>query len=331
MLAGFQSTYSYDPMGNMTEWAQARNGARQMEYGPNQRYVRFSNFSGKLSADYIYNGKGERVLKTTRIQDELVSVIFLYDEVGKLIGEYDSNGNILVEYLWLDNFLVGINRDDILYSVYVDHLGTPREVRDQNDVIVWKWKSLQEPYGNSTPNHDPDNDGTSFTFNIRYPGQYFDSESGFHYNYFRTYDPSTGRYITSDPIGLLGGLNTYLYAEANPLRFTDPTGEAAIALPWVVPPLIDGLKWCAATLTFIAIAETCGDEDGCFGGGDDDPSCDEHFTRCLDSSLADLPGSVYGSSRCGICRDQCVRNGGAWPDIAITGSGSVRCDYRNFQ
>ncbi len=64
---------------------------------------------------------------------------------------------------------------------------------------------------------------------------------------------------------------------------------------------------------------------------DDDPSCDEHFTRCLGSSLADLPGSVYGSSRCGVCRDQCVRNGGSWPDIAITGSGAVRCDYWNFQ
>ncbi len=57
-----------------------------------------------------------------------------------------------------------------------------------------------------------------------FPGQYYDRETGLHYNYFRYYDPSTGRYITSDPIGLAGGLNTYLYGNANPNRFIDLQG-----------------------------------------------------------------------------------------------------------
>ena len=62
-----------------------------------------------------------------------------------------------------------------------------------------------------------------------FPGQYYDQETGLHYNYFRTYDPATGRYITSDPIGLQGGINTYLYADANPARLVDPLGLNPVA------------------------------------------------------------------------------------------------------
>ncbi|MCU7837114.1 MAG: RHS domain-containing protein, partial [gamma proteobacterium symbiont of Taylorina sp.] len=106
--------------------------------------------------------------------------------------------------------------------IHSDHLGTPHSLSDENGVEVWY--AEYDPFGKANINDDPDGDGISITFNIRLPGQYEDSESGLFYNYFRYYDPTLGRYITSDPIGLEGGLNTYAYVESNPLRYVDLFG-----------------------------------------------------------------------------------------------------------
>ncbi|VAW93723.1 hypothetical protein MNBD_GAMMA21-3061 [hydrothermal vent metagenome] len=95
-------------------------------------------------------------------------------------------------------------------------------ISDQNQTAVWQWES--DPFGGTTANDDVDGDGVAFVYNKRFAGQYYDSETGLHYNYFRYYDPSTGRYITSDPIGLRGGLNTYGYVGGNPANWSDPLG-----------------------------------------------------------------------------------------------------------
>jgi len=97
------------------------------------------------------------------------------------------------------------------------------------------------------PNDDVDGDGVGYTFNLRFAGQYFDQETGLHYNYFRTYDPSTGRYITTDPIGLVGGLNTYSYAENNPLYWADPLGLCPMCIPFI-PPAIEAIGYAAGSL-----------------------------------------------------------------------------------
>jgi RHS repeat-associated protein len=104
----------------------------------------------------------------------------------------------------------------VFYYVHDDRLGTPQLVTDSTQTP--QWGTTYDPYGNT---------GTiisGIAQNLRYPGQYFDLETGFNYNLNRDYMPNLGRYLETDPIGLGGGLNTYAYANGNPLGFTDPTG-----------------------------------------------------------------------------------------------------------
>jgi RHS repeat-associated protein len=104
-----------------------------------------------------------------------------------------------------------------LYYVHTDHLGTPKALTDETGNRVWS--AVHDPFGMAVV--DP---GSTVEMNVRFPGQYYDGETGLHYNYFRTYDPGTGRYLESDPIGLDGGLNTFGYALNNPLIYFDPLG-----------------------------------------------------------------------------------------------------------
>ncbi|MBQ0922301.1 RHS domain-containing protein, partial [Hydrogenophaga aromaticivorans] len=159
---------------------------------------------------------------------------FVYDEAGQLLGEYvhdGSNPNSQSgEYIWLPrpdggSELVGYvksqGNNSQRYAVHSDHLGTPRRITNESGQPVWQW--AYSAYGDNAAQvlaaAEP-----GFAFNPRFPGQYFDSESGKHYNYFRTYDPTTGRYTQSDPIGLGGGWNRFAYVGGNPLSFADYYG-----------------------------------------------------------------------------------------------------------
>ena len=106
--------------------------------------------------------------------------------------------------------------------MYADQLHTPRKIVRASDAqVVWLWES--DPWGNGAPDESPSGLAT-LTYNPRLPGQVYDAETGLHYNYFRDYDPTTGRYVQSDPIGLAGGINTFGYVGGNPLKYIDPQG-----------------------------------------------------------------------------------------------------------
>jgi RHS repeat-associated protein len=109
------------------------------------------------------------------------------------------------------------------FYVHTDHLNTPRKIaQPSSGTLAWRWDA--DPFGTAAPNSNPGGLGT-FIYNLRYPGQYYDSETGLNYNYFRDYDPQTGRYVESDPIGLQGGsYSAYAYADDMPTSIFDPLG-----------------------------------------------------------------------------------------------------------
>jgi RHS repeat-associated protein len=127
---------------------------------------------------------------------------------------------------------VNVKAEAQVYYIHPDHLNTPRFIADETQKIVWRWDQ-QEPFGATPPNDDPDGDGIKFDFPLRFPGQYFDRETNLAYNWMRDYDPAIGRYVQSDPIGLRGGLSTYLYVHGMPTRLVDPIGLATCRLKHV--------------------------------------------------------------------------------------------------
>lgn len=168
----------------------------------------------------MVNFQGQRVKKIDN-NNSANNVNYMYDETGELIGEYTDTGTAKTEYVQLNEKPLAVLRDSNLYYVYPDHLGTPRAITDTSNNLVWTWEN-KEVFGNSPPNDTIS--GSLFTFNLRLPGQYYDTESGNNYNGFRDYNSKLGRYMQSDPLGLSAGINTYGYVGGNSLSRRDKNG-----------------------------------------------------------------------------------------------------------
>jgi len=179
---------------------------------------------------YGYNHRGERVLRAPASGDAQITV---YDEAGQWVGNYSATGQAQQQAIWLDNYPVALIQTATagvpeLAYIQPDHLGTPRVVIDPvRDVAIWEWSNKSEVFGDQAPANDPDGDGVVFDLALRFPGQQATDASGLFYNYQREYDPAVGRYSQSDPIGLVGGANSYAYVGGQVLSSVDPLGLIA--------------------------------------------------------------------------------------------------------
>ncbi len=230
------------------------SGTREYFYDLNERLIRVEDQSAVIG-QYTYNSLGQRIEKTVNS----VTTIYHYDIHGSLIAETGADGIPHKEYVYLGNTPLSmivygpadyrstdldqdgdVDGGDIarstgtdlssmasdfgkvydpetkMYYYHNSHIGTPVMMTDENGAIVWQ--ADYAPFGSA---HIVLN---TVENNLRFPGQYYDSETGLHYNYHRYYDPDTGRYLTPDPIGLAGGINPFVYSYNNPINAIDPLG-----------------------------------------------------------------------------------------------------------
>jgi RHS repeat-associated protein len=249
---GVSEHFAYDYTGNITSIRDEGIGEEVLEYGPGNRLIQKGN------TRYFYDDNGRLIKRiensespnpkewryTWDARDQLASVKtpdgfiwkYTYDALGRRILK-EGPGKVIrfvwdrdvivhqienetTESTWIfaqDTFepLCKL-QDESIYSVISDHLGTPCELVDLEGNIVWSasyksWGEVEEARVRKVE------------CPIRFQGQWFDEESGLSYNRFRYYDSAIGRFLSADPIGMLGGINLYSYCP-NPINWVDPFG-----------------------------------------------------------------------------------------------------------
>ena len=250
----------YDGAGNTTGI-----GARMLGFDQQNRLVAISDpAQGSLGA-YTYNGRGERVAKFSQsvlASPQTSTIYYVFGMDGMTLAEAllpppepcvcppgvvctdavcdeEQRGGAVVagyeedilglqwrDYVYLEGVPIAVLDAGGLTYLETDHLGSPRAaISPTTNVPVWRWSFTASAFGENLPNEQPGG-SAPFKLNLRFPGQYYDTESGMHYNYFRDYEPGTGRYVESDPIGLAGDVSTYGYVGGSPMNHRDIWGLA---------------------------------------------------------------------------------------------------------
>ena len=224
LIAAGNAARSVDADGNTTAVSEA-GSTYSFSYNDRNR-VAMVKLGDSPIATYAYNALNQRVQKTVNG----TATRFVYDEASRLMGEYGEQSR---EYIWLGNVPVAVidtsGSTRTVNYITADGLNTPRAISDSQGQTIWQWAYASNAWGEQAPTSN------GYTFNLRFPGQYFDAETGLFYNVNRELDPATGRYTQVDPIGYAGGQwSLYGYVNNNPLDEIDPSG----LLPPDLPPPI---------------------------------------------------------------------------------------------
>ncbi|WP_236478648.1 RHS repeat domain-containing protein, partial [Pseudomonas syringae] len=216
--------YKYDAWGNLVEKIVGIVRWQTFTYDSENRLVKtetMANSQVESTSSYQYDSLGRRVAKQWEIKGKTDQKRFLWQGLRMLREEGPGQSSL---YLYEPGSYAPLARVDEkegevenkVYYFHTDQIGTPLEITDAEGQIVWQakyrpWGAVEKLLVNEVEQ------------NLRFQGQYFDVETGLHYNTFRYYDPEIGRFITQDPIGLSGGDNLYQYAP-NPNGWVDPLG-----------------------------------------------------------------------------------------------------------
>lgn len=243
---GRSTPYFYNAAGSIT-----RVGETIYTWDSHQR-LRTVESAGRRLAAYTYNVFGERIKKVVYAHNQSVVTYYLYDGTQLVAEAKPNEGAIAItrQYVWLEDTFgarpiallqrngASVNSralqavpDDItragaralqndVFAIVVDHTGAPRVLVDEHKRAVWRAEI--NGYGEAIPRGD-----NRIGLHLRGSNQYFDEETGLHYNYRRYLDPAIGRYLSADPIGLAGGSNPYVFSDNNPIDRIDPLGLQA--------------------------------------------------------------------------------------------------------
>ena len=213
-----KSNYDYDLSGNLI-----KSDNQQLSYDGYGQLMKI-NQDGN-SYQYGYDDQGQRIIKT----DKQGNTRYFVYENERMIAELDQSFELIYFYVnWKGHAIARVNAKHEIEYLHYDGSEMPIAITDESGNQIYSRD--YDPYGNII------NESGTVELNALYPGQYLDRETGLAYNHNRYYDPQTGRYISSDPIGLAGGLNRYAYVGGNPVNYYDETGTIA----WVPVIVIGG-------------------------------------------------------------------------------------------
>lgn len=225
--------FSYDTYGNRTLQTRGKQGALKTHYQYNSLNQLTAVAVNGAITQYAYDPLGRRISKRSTeksveflwLGNHLLSERCVFTSASDPAAKVNESAASKI-YLFKPNSFepIAFVQNEGIYYYHLDHLGTPQEITNQQGELVWAVS--YKAYGNLALALKAEVEN-----NLRFAGQYFDEESGLHYNRFRYYDPACGRFINQDPIGLLGGVNNYLYVP-NPTGWVDPLGLSCKENTW---------------------------------------------------------------------------------------------------